>query len=74
MEKRDKKELFRIVNFNGAVSLDLTGKAQGRGAYVCLNCVNSNKLKKATLTRVLKTDISVATYDQIMEGIKIADR
>jgi len=74
MEMKEKKELFRIVNFNGVVSLDLTGKAQGRGAYVCASCINSRKLKKGALNRALKTDVSEAIYEQITEGIKIADR
>ena len=33
---RPKKELIRIVrNKEGTVGVDLTGKAQGRGAYLC---------------------------------------
>ena len=34
--KRPKKELIRIVkNKEGQIFLDLTGKANGRGAYIC---------------------------------------
>lgn len=33
---KPKKELIRIVrNKEGSVGVDLTGKAQGRGAYLC---------------------------------------
>ena len=35
-EKKPKKELVRIVkNKEGQISLDKTGKASGRGAYIC---------------------------------------
>ena len=35
-ESKPKKELVRVVkNAAGEVSLDLTGKKPGRGAYVC---------------------------------------
>ena len=35
-DRSDKKELVRVVrNKNGEVFLDKTGKANGRGAYVC---------------------------------------
>lgn len=51
--KKDKKELIRIVkNKNGDISIDKTGKAQGRGAYICnqIECfektVKSKKLEK----------------------------
>ena len=35
-EMKDKKELIRIVrNKEGDMSIDLTGKMAGRGAYIC---------------------------------------
>ena len=35
-EKKDKKELIRIVkNKEKDISIDLTGKMEGRGAYIC---------------------------------------
>ena len=37
-EMFDKRELVRVVKSpEGEVSLDLTGKKAGRGAYVCKN-------------------------------------
>ncbi len=36
--KKDKKDLIRIVkNKDGNISIDKTGKANGRGAYICNN-------------------------------------
>ena len=43
-----KKELIRIVkNKEGQISLDKTGKANGRGAYICDNIECLEKAIKA---------------------------
>ena len=35
-EKKDKKDLIRIVkNKNGEIYIDITGKMEGRGTYIC---------------------------------------
>ena len=47
-EMFDKRTLVRVVKSpDGEVSLDLTGKASGRGAYVCKNpgCLNMARKK-----------------------------
>ena len=37
-EKKDKRDLVRIVRSpEGEISVDLTGKKPGRGAYICPN-------------------------------------
>ena len=53
-EHKPKRELVRIVRSpEGQVSLDLSGKANGRGAYLCRsakclrNAVKSNALSRA---------------------------
>ena len=35
MTSKEKKELVRIAGFEGQLSVDLTGRAKGRGAYLC---------------------------------------
>lgn len=46
-EMFDKRELVRVVKSpEGEVSLDLTGKKAGRGAYVCKKCRLSKESKK----------------------------
>ena len=48
IEMKPKKELIRVVkNKEGEISLDLIGKAAGRGAYLCNN---PECLKKAIKT------------------------
>lgn len=43
-----KKELIRIVkDANGSISLDLTGKKAGRGAYLCKSTECFKKARKA---------------------------
>ena len=48
MEMKPKKELVRVVkNKDGEISMDLTGKKPGRGAYVCKNVECLKKARKA---------------------------
>lgn len=64
-EMKDKKELVRVVkNKEGEVSLDLTGKKSGRGAYVCksLDC-----LKKARKARGFERAFSQRIPDEIYD-------
>lgn len=47
-EPREKKELIRVVRSpEGELSIDLTGKKSGRGAYICRSVECFNKAKKA---------------------------
>lgn len=49
-EMKPKKEMLRIVKpKDGEVSIDFTGKAAGRGAYICDNSECIKKLRKARL-------------------------
>lgn len=64
-----KKEMVRIVRSpEGEVSVDLTGKKNGRGAYLCGRS-DSFKLarKNKVLDRALKVNISQEIYDQLEE-------
>ncbi len=55
-----KRQLVRVVRQpNGTVQLDPTGKANGRGAYVCARRACWDKaLKQGLLDRALKTRLS----------------
>lgn len=47
-EQKPKQELVRVVkNPEGEISLDLTGKKSGRGAYICKSVACLKKAKKA---------------------------
>ena len=48
MEMKPKKELIRVVKTpEGEVTVDLTGKKSGRGAYICRNIECLEKAFKA---------------------------
>lgn len=73
-EMFDKRTLVRVVRSpEGEVSLDLTGKKSGRGAYVCKNpdCLARARKKKA-FERELAVQISDDIYNQMEEEMKNA--
>lgn len=73
-EMFDKRTLVRVVKSpEGDVSLDLTGKKSGRGAYVCKNpeCLAKARKRKA-LERAFSMQISKEVYDAMEEEMKNA--
>lgn len=65
--KKDKKDLIRIVkNKEGVISIDKTGKANGRGAYICneLECLEK-AMKSKRLEKVFETKISEEIYENL---------
>lgn len=70
-EQKPKKELIRVVRSNeGEISLDLTGKASGRGAYICnsLECLKKAR-KSRRIDRTFEVTIPDAIYDKMEEEI-----
>ena len=65
-ESKTKKELVRIVRSpEGDISLDLTGKKSGRGAYICPDAECLKKARKAKrLERILETSVPDSVYDE----------
>ena len=66
-EKKEKKDLIRIVkNKNGEISIDKTGKQEGRGAYICnkVECLDK-VIKSKRLEKVLETKISSEIYEDL---------
>ena len=66
-EKKDKNLLIRIVkNQNGEISIDRTGKKEGRGAYICDDEKCLEKLiKRKRLERIFEMSISQEIYDSL---------
>jgi len=65
---KPKRELIRVVKFGEDIKLDLTGKANGRGAYVCNDIECIKKLKKGKmLNRAFSCQVPDETYDLITE-------
>ena len=68
-EMKPKNELIRAVKSpEGEVSLDITGKKPGRGAYLCreIDCVNK-AVKSKALSRAFKTQIP----DSLIDDLKV---
>lgn len=63
----DKKDLVRILKSEDGISIDLTGKKNGRGAYVCKNGCISNCEKTHALDRTFKMVVEKETYQQLVK-------
>lgn len=65
--KKDKKEFIRIVkNKEGQISIDRTGKAQGRGAYICDNIECLEKvIKSKRIEKIFDMKISEEIYENL---------
>ncbi len=66
-EHRPKMELIRIVRSpDGEISLDLTGKKSGRGAYICRDPKCLKKVRKSgRVAHNLACEISPEVYDRM---------
>ena len=66
-EKKDKKDLIRIVkNKNNEISIDRTGRLDGRGAYICddIKCLEK-VIKSKRLEKVFEYKISDEIYENL---------
>ena len=69
---KDKKALLRVGRSpEGEVSLDLTGKKNGRGAYVCPDkeCI-TKAVKETRLERALEKPIGDDVLKQLLEDFE----
>lgn len=66
-EQKEKKDLLRIVKSkDGNLEIDLSGKKNGRGAYICKKEECLNKVKKTKrLEKVLNINIDEQFYESI---------
>ena len=65
--KKDKNELIRIVKNNkNEITVDKTGKLEGRGAYICNNMECLEKaIKSKRIEKAIETKISNEIFEQI---------
>lgn len=70
-ERLPKKELLRVVKNNeGEVFVDLSSKANGRGAYIKKDIeVLEKAIKNKSLERALECTIPAEVYDRIRKII-----
>ena len=71
-ESKPKKELIRVVkNKENEINVDLTGKANGRGAYICNDPECFKKVKKSRkLNRAFSMEVSSDVYDELLKEIE----
>ena len=69
---KPKKEMTRVVrNADGEIFADPTGKASGRGAYVCGSAECKKKLSdKKLLNRAFRTAVDGAVYESLAESVE----
>lgn len=70
-ERKEKRELIRVVKNNeDKVFVDTTGKANGRGAYICKNVECLEKAKKSNrLSNTLKIRVTEEVYNKLEEEL-----
>lgn len=71
-EMKEKKTLIRIVRTpEGEIILDRTGRANGRGAYLCDNpaCLQAARKKKA-LARAFHQAVPEPVYESLAEALR----
>ena len=71
-EMKPKKDMIRVVKTaDGEIYADPTGKAAGRGAYVCgaEECMKKLNVKKL-LNRAFSTNVSAEVYADVEGGLK----
>lgn len=70
-ESKPKKDLIRIVkNKENEINVDLTGKADGRGAYICNDPECFKKVKKGKkLNRAFEMQVPDEVYDDLLKEI-----
>jgi predicted RNA-binding protein YlxR (DUF448 family) len=69
---KPKRELMRVVRTpEGKIELDITGKKEGRGAYICPTGECMDKaLKGNQLERTLKTSITAEDREKLVKDLK----
>ena len=67
-EMKPKKELVRVIKTaEEQILLDLTGRMNGRGAYVCRE---EECLKRTIKTKAIERSLGVSVSDEVYEQLK----
>lgn len=76
MEMKPKKELIRVVKSpEGEISLDISGKKNGRGAYICKShdCL-ARAIKAKRFQRVFECVIPDSVCNSLEEELNAVDQ
>ena len=71
-EKCEKKDLVRVVRTpEGSVIVDVTGKQNGKGAYLKLSLeVIEKAMKNKALDRALEVEVPLEIYEELKSLLK----
>jgi len=75
-ERKAKRDMIRVVRTTeGTVTLDFSGKLNGRGAYVCpdMECLKKAQ-KSRSLERCLEMEIPQEVYDRLTREMEAGSR
>jgi predicted RNA-binding protein YlxR (DUF448 family) len=67
-ERFDKQDLTRFVVREGRIEIDPTGRANGRGAYLCADAACRAKAKK---TRALERALQAPTDELLWQKLEV---
>lgn len=67
-EMKGKKEMMRVLkDADGSITLDATGRKNGRGAYLC---ISAECLKKARKNKGLERSFKMSIPEQVYENLE----
>ena len=71
MESKTKEELIRITWYEGKLAVDPTGKAKGRGVYVCRNkdCM-AKAVKRGAVAKSLRVNPDRDELEKVFEELE----
>ena len=67
MVSKEKHQLIRVAGYEGVLTVDLTGRASGRGAYVCKD--NPECLEKAYKRKALERSLQMAVTAENKDAV-----
>jgi predicted RNA-binding protein YlxR (DUF448 family) len=59
-----KTSMIRIVKYHNKISVDKTGRANGRGCHICPSCVEK-AIKTKAINRSFKCSVDAAVYEEL---------
>jgi len=71
MESKPQTEMTRIACYEGELTVDLTGRAKGRGAYLCQNagCIEKARKRRA-LQRSFQRELSKTELEHVFDQLE----
>lgn len=75
-ENKNKKDLIRVVRDKEKnVLVDRSGRANGRGAYICTDSQCFQKAKKTKkLSQVLKVEVPNSIYEELEDMLELKSK